>query len=165
MSEIIEEIVEPGTASAEALIVAIKTNADLSIEEAHAVIGEYYPEGEEIWRLEAYSTALYKVGGVDEVNWVKFRDYIHTASMETLGLILPQIRVIADIEIQAGMEIRMFEAMIAQLETEIAKGNPIETTSVEDKVKFFDENNWDVQMYNQNVEQLALLNEQLEALG
>ena len=161
--EIIEEVVEPGTASAEALIVAIKTNADLSIEEAHAIIGEYFPSNQCPDRLEAYINALFSVAGISEASWVNFRDFIHNTEMDVLQRVLPNIRLIADQYIQEVlMEKFMVISMIAQLEAEIAKGNPTKTEPDEEAMNFYNSNCMDVMMYNQNVEQLAMHEQMLE---
>lgn len=160
-----EPTVDIGEQSAVALIGTIKSNASLTEAQALEVIGQFYPETECGWRLEAYETALYKVGGISEVSWILFRDYIYSASMETLGLILPQIRVIADIEIMNGTEIRMTQMMIASLEEQTAGGDPTKTKPDIEAMEFYNTHSMAPEMYEHNMIELARLKEWLENQG
>lgn len=102
-----------------ATIGAIKQNPELTWEEAVAIVDSFYP-GEGSMRLQLYTQAMYDVASIPENTYEALRGKIVELSIEDLGRIMPQVRIVADELLKPYVENQRLLARKAELEAMLA---------------------------------------------
>lgn len=102
-----------------ATIAAIKQDPSLSQEAAVAIVDSFYPvEGS--MRLQLYTQAMYDVASIAQNTYEALRGKIVELSIEDLGRIMPQVRIVADELLKPYMEMQRLLARKAELEAMLA---------------------------------------------
>ena len=102
-----------------ATIAAIKQDPSLSQEAAVAIVDSFYP-GEGSMRLQLYTQAMYDVASIPENTFEALRGKIVELSIEDLGRIMPQVRIVADELLKPYVENQRLLARKAELEEMLA---------------------------------------------
>ena len=102
-----------------ATIAAIKQDPSLSREAAVAIVNSFYP-GEGSMRLQLYTQAMYDVASIPENTFEALRGKIVELSIEDLGRIMPQVRIVADELLKPYVETARLQARKAELEAMLA---------------------------------------------
>ncbi len=145
-----------------ALIEVIKGTESLAEDEAHIVLGLYYPAEEVEWRLNIYIQALFELGVIEVREWDYMESFIYDALEGTLSRMMPNIRVYADELIKACEEpVRLLNRK-AELEAMLADGDPRKITPDEESMEFWNMMAPEVMEYDMNQVELEDVNRQLE---
>ena len=119
-----------------ATIGAIKQDPSLSREAAVAIVDSFYP-GEGSMRLQLYTQAMYDVASIPENTYEALRGKIVELSLEDLGRIMPQVRIVADELLKPYVENQRLLARKAELEAILAGPSPIKTEPDAEAMEFW----------------------------
>ena len=126
-----------------ATIAAIKQDPSFSREAAVAIVDSFYP-GEGSMRLQLYTQAMYDVASIPENTFEALRGKIVELSIEDLGRIMPQVRIVADELLKPYVETQRLLARKAELEAMLAGPSPIKTEPDQEAMEYWNATSFEV---------------------
>jgi hypothetical protein len=127
-----------------AVIGSIKQNPDLSEAEAWAIVDSFYP-GEGDVRLDLYTQSMYNVASILENTYEALRAKITELSLEDLGRIMPQVRIVADELLKPILRTAWLTQRKTELEAILAEPSPVKTVPDQETVDFW--NDWNPEVH------------------
>lgn len=145
----------------QAVIGAIKQTPEIEVQDVEAIVGSFYP-GEGDWRLELYAQAMYDVASITEPSFVALRSKILELSIEDLGRIMPQVRLVADELLKPYAEQMRLQQRKAQLEGILSGPSPIKTEPDQETLDFWNSIGPGVMEWDCMLMELEDINRQME---